>query len=178
MSVYHLREAEKVKFIVALTFSNPDVCEDARAKLIASYGAIDVESRVFPFDHTDYYRKEMGEGLRKQFFAFKWLCAIDCFIELKLLSLRLETEYAYESSRTVNIDPGYLELSKLVLASTKNFDHRIHIEKGIYGDIQLRFRKGQFVPFDWTYTDYKSELAFDFFLTVRKIYASQLKQAL
>jgi hypothetical protein len=176
MSIHHLREPEKVKLIVALTFSDMDAFDEAKAKLVAGYGVFESESSIFPFDHTDYYQKEMGEGLRKQFLAFKRLYAIDCFIELKLLSLRLETEYTHEGKRTVNIDPGYLELSKVVLASTKNFDHRIHIDKGIYGDIQLRYRKGQFVPFDWTYPDYRAKLVLDFFHAVRKTYASQLKQ--
>ena len=69
--------------------------------------------------------------------------------------------------RTVNIDPGYITLSKLVLASTKDYSHRIYIGKGIYAETTLRFIHGSFKPIDTTYPDYRTQLAIDFFNRTR-----------
>ncbi len=165
-----------VKFIVAVTFSNDAFLEKTKKALESEYGIIDLESPIFAFHHTRYYEKEMGSGLKKQLFSFRELGNSEKLIEFKLFSLQLEKEFSKEGKRQVNIDPGYLELSKLVLSSTKNFDHRIYLGKGVYGDVQLRYRKGQFVANEWTYPDYRSQLVLDFLITVRNGYFNRLKQ--
>ncbi len=79
--------------------------------------------------------------------------------------------------RKINVDTSYLELAKLVVASTKNFAHRIYLGQGIYGDLQLRFSKNEFIPNEWTFPDYKSESSIQFFKNVRTTYFAQLKNA-
>lgn len=117
----------------------------------------------------------MGRGLKKQFLSLEQLRPYEYLCELKSYFLTLEGRYAVQGKRRINLDPAYLELSKLVVASTKNFDHRIYIGDGIFGDVQLRFRHGRFVANDWTYPDYKTPEALQYFRQVRTRYAQQLK---
>jgi hypothetical protein len=117
----------------------------------------------------------MGANLSKQFMSFQPIHSIAAIVERKLFAIRLETQFAIDGKRRVNIDPAYLELGKLVVSTTKNYDHRIHLGNGIYGDVQLRFREGKFVANDWTYPDYRSQIFIDFINDVRRIYFNQLK---
>ena len=144
--------------------------------LADAYGAIEYATNPFEFDHTNYYVKEMGANLKKRFFCFEKLHPIDCFVDYKLLSLRLESRFMKDDKRTVNIDPGYLELAKLVLASTKNFDHRVYLNKGIYADVQLRYHGGGFIANVWTYPDYKEKGVVEFFTKIRSSYLNELRK--
>ncbi|MDQ7065648.1 MAG: DUF4416 family protein [candidate division KSB1 bacterium] len=126
-----------------------------REHILSQFGEIWDQSPPFLFSYSDYYEREMGAPLEKQFVIYRGLYAVENAVTTKLQAIELEQAYAREGRRTVNIDPGYLTLAKLVLTTTKNYDHRIHIGQGIYGDVQLRFRKGQFVFNPWTYPDYR-----------------------
>ena len=118
----------------------------------------------------------MGPQLTKKFFSFQTLVGMEFLVERKLFTISLEKKYALNGNRRVNIDPGYLELAKVVVATTKNFDHRVYLGRGIYGDVQLRYRGGKFVSNDWTYPDYRSPIFVQFIEAVREIYSNQLKQ--
>jgi hypothetical protein len=72
--------------------------------------------------------------------------------------------------RSVNIDPGYLDRTKLLLATTKDCSHRIYLGRGIYGDIELMYRSGSFAWLDWTYPDYREAFSIEFFNRVRSAY--------
>lgn len=171
-----LKEPVPVKFVVAVTHKNDTLLEKTKKALEFQYGMIDLESPPFAFDHTQYYEKEMGPNLMKQLFSFQKLDKREKLIEIRLFSLQLEKKFSKGNRRQVNIDPGYLELSKLVVSSTKNFDHRIYLGQGVYGDVQLRYRKGEFVTNEWTYPDYCSQVVLDFLLDVRDNYFETLKQ--
>lgn len=171
-----LKQPLPVKFLAAVTYKNDTLLKETKKELEFRYGMIDVESPPFAFSHTQYYEKEMGPDLMKQLFSFERLEKREHLIEFKLFSLQLEKKFSKGDRRQVNIDPGYLELSKLVVSSTKNFDHRIYLGQGVYGDVQLRYRKGQFVTNEWTYPDYGSQIVLDFLLQIRKIYSDRLKQ--
>ena len=82
----------------------------------------------------------------------------------------MESMLAIEGKRIINIDPGYLATEKVVVASTKNFTHRIYIGKGIYGDLQLMRQKGVYAAMPWTYPDYIRPEAQDFF---NRLYVSR-----
>ncbi|MFQ5751617.1 MAG: DUF4416 family protein [bacterium] len=170
------RESEPVKYITAITFNNTEVLKLTIAALENQYSRVDVKSPPFKFDHTQYYKKEMGSQLMKQFFSFVNLDKKENLVHWKLFALELENQYAIAGKRQVNIDPAYLELAKLVVSSSKNFDHRIYLGQGIYGDVQLRYRNRQFVTNDWTYPDYCSAIVINFVKKVRNIYFQQLKQ--
>jgi hypothetical protein len=176
ISIANLKEPDPVKYFCALTFADGDHYRESVAHLVQRYGSIEFQTAPAAFSHTAYYAAEMGDDLRKAFVCFEKLYPIDCFVDYKLLSLRLETRYAVHGKRTVNIDPGYLELAKLVLASTKNFDHRVYLGQKIYGDVQLRFRGGKFVANEWTYPDYRQQASLDFFARVRRAYLNQLRE--
>ena len=97
-------------------------------------------------------------------------------------ALRLRDEFALllkTSNTTVkrpaNLDPGYIEQAKVVLASTKNFYHRIYLGGGIFGEVTMHFKNNTYQFFPWTYPDYKSKDYQDFFLRVRQIFRSQLR---
>ncbi|HNR68224.1 MAG TPA: DUF4416 family protein [bacterium] len=132
------------------------------------FGAILHKSDTLLFDHTDYYQKEMGDQLRKYFVSFADFIDPNELAESKCQTNRLEESWQKEKRRTVNLDPGYVELPKLVLASSKNFAHRIYIGQGIYGDVQLVWRQGRFVGNNWTYPDYLEPMTLHFFTGVRE----------
>lgn len=116
----------------------------------------------------------MGSNLSKKFVSFQPLGKIESLPERKLLTIQMEKRFSVSGKRRVNIDPAYLELAKLVVATTKNYDHRIYLGGGIYGDVQLRYRNGKFIANEWTYPDYRSPLFIDFITHVRSIYSKQL----
>ena len=105
--------------------------------------------------------------------SFKGLIHPEELPSLKHKTNRIETEWMKQGKRQINIDPGYITGAKLVLASTKDFAHRIFIGNGIYGDNHLRFIHGRFVDHPWTYPDYKTELVLRFFTEVRESYLRQ-----
>ncbi|MHC4620550.1 MAG: DUF4416 family protein, partial [Planctomycetota bacterium] len=79
--------------------------------------------------------------------------------------------------RPVNLDPGIIEPSKLILATTKNYSHRIYIGNRMYAEVTLIFDKGRWRPFDYTYPDYRQQCYFDFFDKVRNRLVEQLRAA-
>ncbi len=168
--------ASPVKFIMAFTYSEQHIFQTSLEAFSAMYGNTDVQANEFSFDHTTYYEGEMGDGLKKIFVSFEKLGTIEKLIDLKYLALEVEGKFAVNMKRKINIDPAYLELSKLVVSSTKNFAHRIYIQKDIYGDLQLQYKGKKIVPLDWTFPDYKTETNLAFFTKVRNIYAAQLKE--
>ena len=107
-------------------------------------------------DFTKYYEKEFGSDIKKQFFVFQKPCVLDDFHKIKIRSNELELSLGDREKqiRAVNIDPGYLSPSKLVLFSTKNFSHRNYIGNGIYAEITMLFMHGNFKKLGWTYPDY------------------------
>jgi hypothetical protein len=128
----------------------------AQEGLIAEFGSIDYRSTVIPFVHTTYYEKEMGSGLSRTWVSFERLIDPGELPEVKLTTNRLEMELSGSGGRrTVNLDPGLLDESKLVLASTKNYAHRIYLAQGIYAEVTLIYRHGRFHELPWTYADYR-----------------------
>jgi hypothetical protein len=107
------------------------------------------------FDYSDYYAREMGAALRKKYLVFAPLMDRERLPEIKTSTNGWEREYAREGKRTVNLDPGYLAHDKLVLATTKDFFHRLYLREGIYAEVTLSYRQGRFRFFSWTYADYQ-----------------------
>jgi hypothetical protein len=128
-----------------------------------------------PFDHTAYYAAEFGEGLKRRFVAFEELVHPGKLAEIKLLTNALEMEWVLEGKRRINIDPGYISHSKLVLATTKNHAHRIYLGQGIYAEVTLHFRDGAFRAWPWTYPDYASSPLIAIFNHIRALYVKQLR---
>ena len=168
----------KVKPICGLIYHDENIYLKTKNKLKNYLGAIDYESKIIPFDFTDYYNKEMGKPLFRRFLSFKNLRKSEEFPKIKLSCIRTEKRLSIKGKRTINIDPGYINLAKLVLFTTKDFSHRLHIKNGIYAEVTLQYRKKDFVSFEWTYPDYQTEVYKDIFREIRSIYVNQVNKKL
>jgi hypothetical protein len=150
---------QPVLLIVAAFSRHEAALAWARETMTAAWGAVALESAAFDFSETDYYRSTMGDQLKKQFFAFEQTIDPGRLAECKLQSNRWEAEFATQAGlpdeRPLNLDPGYITLAKLVLASTKDHAHRIYLGQGIYAEITLNYRAGGWQPLPWTYPDYR-----------------------
>ncbi|UCC80366.1 MAG: DUF4416 family protein [Candidatus Zixiibacteriota bacterium] len=169
-------KVKPVKLICAALFFPTADLDSAVADLENLFGKIDHKSPIYDFTFTDYYNDEMGKGLKKFFLSFENLIMPDQLADIKNSTNKIEAKYSAEGKRTVNLDPGYLEESKLILASTKNFSHRIYLKDGIWAELTLSYASGKFVTHPWSYPDYQTELVYDFLRKVRDIYISQLKK--
>jgi hypothetical protein len=170
------KEHRPVKLIVGMFTAQETLFETARVELSGSYGPVDHVSPVWPFDFTAYYAEEFGEKLLRQFLAFEELVDPTTLPETKLHTNELEQRFSVEGKRCINLDPGYVDLSKLVLATTKNHQHRLYLGQGIYGEVTLRFTRKSFRPWEWTYPDYRSDHYVQFFNEVRSTYLEQLSE--
>ena len=174
----HPKPPLPVKAFASILFSEHRMVEETVEALIKGYGEIDMMSEIFPFDHTDYYEGEMGRALARRFVAFRDLMEPDGLIRLKHLAFSVERRFAKEGGeRRVNIDPGYMALEKVVLSTFKNFSHRIYLGDSVYGDLTLIYRKGDFLPLEWTFPDYRDEKIRGFLGALRRRYLFQLKAA-
>ena len=147
----------------------PDAAWLARgaAALSDVYGAIAARSAAFPFTFTDYYAAEMGAPLWRQFVTLVTPVDPGQLPEIKHRTIAIETDLADGGRRRVNLDPGYLTPAKLVLASTKDFHHRIYLRAGIHAELTLAFDQHGCVFYPWTYADYRSPAATTFLLAER-----------
>ena len=143
--------------------------------LHAEFGPIDMVSPWLVFDHTDYYQPEMGAPLVRRISVFKQLIEQEDLADIKLRTNRIEDRFRRDGRRQVNIDPGYLLAERFVLATGKNYSHRIFIGKGIYADLTLIYRKGSFRPLPWTYPDYGEDPLCSYLKMVRRKYLDDLK---
>jgi hypothetical protein len=149
--------------------------DDVIARLEDKFGPHDFSFGPVPFSWTDYYEKEMGEDLIKRFYCFRDLIARETLPAIKLATNALEMEYVEHSGRRVNIDPGYLSRDKLVLASTKDFFHRLYLGDGIYGEVTLHFRREVFRHFSWTYPDYQEGAVHDMLRRARASLVEEIR---
>lgn len=169
----------RVNLIIGMLTSIEELFDVAEAALEKEFGAIDLKSDIIPFIFTDYYQAEMGDNLQRRFFAFDKLIMPDRLADIKLWTIRFEEDLAnkrkYPISRPINLDPGYISEAKLVLASAKDFSHRIYISKGVYAEVTLKYLSdGQYEPLPWTFPDYKTQQYQQFFLRVRGLYREKL----
>ena len=165
-------EVKLISGIIAGDVNSFDITQKALSK---KFGAIDYKSPIYDFNLTDYYQKEMGPNLKRQFLSFYKLIDPVKLAKIKLIANRAEKRFSKEGKHLMNIDPGYVTASKLVLATTKNYSHRIYLKNGIYAEVTLRFKGGTFNPLDWTYPDYKTDGYLETFNRIRKIYLEQVK---
>ncbi|MHB9027238.1 MAG: DUF4416 family protein [Candidatus Latescibacterota bacterium] len=165
------QEPAPAALIAGITFDSPGTLGAALEILRGEFGPVEFSSPEFAFDMTDYYRAEMGENLGKQFFCFRDPILPDALPGIKLLTNEIEMRLVREENgiirRRANIDPGYVTLAKLALASTKDYSHRIYIGRGIYAEITLRFIQGTFTSLETTYPDYQTPVAIGFFNAAR-----------
>ena len=169
---------EPARLIVGALTAFPEAWEEARRRLVGLFGEIDSEAGPFVFGFTDYYREEMGEGLERRFVSFAQSIAQDDIARIKHLTNELERELVrpeWPVRRPVNLDPGYVTLGKLVLATTKDHAHRIAVGPDMYAEVTLRFTGGRWLANDWTYGDYRTAECQGFLTRVRDALYAQLR---
>jgi hypothetical protein len=172
-----IRAPLPVKLFIGILTSVPEIVPEVEKQLAGLFGALDLRNGPFPFDSTHYYDRTMGTPIYRYFAGFADLIEASSIADVKLKTNETEFEFAEEYSnvqRPVNLDPGYLEQSKIVLASTKNYYHRILISGGIYAEVTLHFEDGAWHSFPWTFPDYKTGHYHPFFSSLRELYRNQL----
>jgi hypothetical protein len=174
-----IRTPLPVKLFVGMLTSLPEIVPQAEERLMALYGSVDSRSEPSLFDLTHYYDADMGSPIYRYFVSFAKLIEPSTIADIKLGTNNLEfcfTSRFPKVRRPINLDPGYLEQSKIVLASTKNYFHRILISGGIYAEVTLHFEEGGWRSFPWTFPDYKTAQYQQFFSALRRLYRTQLSE--
>lgn len=161
---------ERVKLIAGLISCDMGLFMEVKKILAKRFGGVDFESGLLDFDSTDYYRKEMGQNLKRKFLGFKKPFDLKNISDVKIDTNLLEKRFSESGKRKINIDPGYLNLSKVVLLSTKDYSHRIYLAKGIFAEVTLFYKDKTFNPWPWTYPDYKTKEYISIFNSIRDIY--------
>ncbi len=165
-----------VKLFCGVLYSDASLLDQARSMLIDQYGAIDFQSQTFRFEVSDYYRAEMGWPIWRIFWSFERLIAPNQIASIKIACNAIEESLAIAGSRKVNLDPGYMDYDKIVLASAKYNGQKIYLDLGIYADLTLRYEKGNYYPFPWSFPDFRSGQYYRTFLRMRELYKAQLKK--
>lgn len=174
-----IRPSEKSLLFIGVLFSKADYYLETYRNLQDSFGEVLMETPPLKWDFSGHYREEMGEPLFRRFLFFRDLIDPDALSKIKLITNGLEIKLATNGKRNVNLDPGYLTLAKIVLASTKDYSHRIYLKDGIYAEVTLVFSKesGKFAPNINTYNDYKDERYIRFFSLARELFILMKKEA-
>jgi len=171
------RPPDPVKFFASLISSEDELICEASRSLVEYLGKIDLMSEKLPFDYTTYYEEEMGRGLFRRFVFFEDIASPDRLVAIKGMTDRIEERFLGPSGRRVNIDPGYVTLHQVVLATHKNYVHRVYAGDGVYIDLTLIYQNGSFQPLGWTYPDYRSPEIMNLFHKVRERYVQQVKKS-
>ncbi|MCX7046796.1 MAG: DUF4416 family protein [Candidatus Sumerlaeota bacterium] len=163
------------------------VCERLGSEPL--FGRVIMRSAILPFSHSRYYEREMGSNLLRQWVLTDRLIGQEEIIACKLRSNEIEDDpqssivnrqSAIEpAGRTVNIDPGYLNFAKVVLATTKDYSHRLYLGRGIYAEVTLAWHSKArgYEPWPWTYPDHREPAALEFFSQAREEYKRLLANA-
>jgi len=173
-----ISSSKPVKLFVGILSSDNTLLEEVEYLLAKRLGKVDIKSEIFPFDFTDYYKKDMGTNISRQFLCFKELINPEELSDIKIWTNELENEIkCYRKSdvaRPINLDPGYLTHCNLIIASAKDYYHRIHLQNGIYAEVTLFYQHEVFKNLPWTYPDFQTEEYKNFFLKVRTLYAKDI----
>ncbi|MGA1874564.1 MAG: DUF4416 family protein [bacterium] len=174
-----IKPPKMVKSFAGLLVSDLSLTADCISLLELTFGPIDLQSQTIPFAHTDYYHPEMGNQISRLWVSFSELADPENLASWKIRSNQMEETWARECSgtrrRRVNVDPGYLCDSKVVLATTKDYSHRMYLHSGIYAEVTLSYSRGKgWQPYSWTYPDYRDRPALNFFALVRNQYRRQV----
>jgi hypothetical protein len=141
------------------------------------FGDLDSWTEPMSFTFTHYYDAELGSSICRVLFSVQELTDPAALVRLKCDANRVERDTARaDGRRVINLDPGLLSLSRIILASTKASGHRIPIGDGIHAEVTLLFRHGQYRPLEWTYPDFRSPAYQEWLLKVRDIYHGQLRR--
>lgn len=164
-------EAEPVKYLAAILMQRDlDTFDELFPALESLLGAIDYRGTAHKFDVSDYYEDEMGPGLVRLLVSFEPLESPTKLVRVKLNTTVIEERFAADADRSANIDPGYMDYHKIVLASFKQGPQKIYLDEGVYADPIMLFQHGEFVSLPWTFPDFKAGYYTGDLTAIRRIY--------
>lgn len=164
----NIKPPEPALLFIAALYSDPEVFDLSGDVLTEHFGEFLMTSDPMPWDYSSHYQDELGCHILRQFIFFKNLIDPGNLADIKLKTNNIEDSLSAGGKRRINLDPGYLMLSKIILASTKNYAHRIYVGKGIYAEVTLIFKNNTFTPHLFTYRDYQEKAYIDLFLKARE----------
>lgn len=165
-----------VKLFIAVLWADCTAFDQACIEVQKRWGRSDWLGTHHPFDQSGYYEQEMGANLQRTLITFEKLFPAESIGEAKLATNEIEDALSVDGKRPVNLDVGYLDHNKIVLASMKYSGHKIYLGQGIYADFVGRFKAGRYQPFEWTFPDFRTGRYDEELLTIRTTYLQQLKQ--
>jgi len=171
---YSLREFPG-KALIGVLFQKDEIYQQFLRHLETIEVEIELESEIYKFDSTDYYQEEMGSGLYRIFLSLKGLYPVEQSVSLKNETNSWENEWKEAGKRTLNLDPGYLDLHKMVLLSAKEGPQKIYLGRGIWSDLNLIRKAGRFEALPWTFPDLRESRYHPFFERVRENLKLDLK---
>ena len=173
-------EFEKEKLIIGVIYHDEEVLREAMRILVDEFGELDLVSEEFSFsgEFSTYYDDELGgEGLRR-IYSFKETVAPDRQADIKIRTNEIEASFSVDGKRKINLDPGFINHGRLMLATTKETGFRVPLKDGIYTELTLFYARGAWQKFPWTYRDYQSERVQRFITEVREIYLAERRENL
>lgn len=172
-----IKSPEKIKFFVAVLYKEDRFLPDALQRLQLRWGTIDYKSPAAHFDVTDYYQPEMGTPLYRMIITFEPIMSPTVMVDMKLHCNEVENACRAGGKRVVNLDCGYLDHHKIVLASAKEAGQKVYLDKGIWADLAARYKKKRFEPFEWSFPDFKDARYNQIFCEIRARYMQQRRRA-
>jgi len=167
---------KKVKLFCGVIYNKNKIEKKKIIDLLENnFSKIDFQSQEIQFDITDYYNEEMGKELFKFFVSFEKLILPQELPDIKLKTNRLEIDFSINKKRIINLDPGYISEANVIIATTKNYYHRVPLDKGIYAHMEYVIKKKKITPLEWTYPDFKTKEYINIFTKLREIYKNNLK---
>ncbi len=163
-------EPEAVMLLMGVLHTARHTVAAITQQLVAEFGPVRAATDALPFNLTTYYQPEMGTALTRWYCVFRTLVQPGDLASIKLRTNALEHASAVDGRRTLNLDPGLLTAHSLILASCKNFSHRIYLRDGIYAEVTLLVKGAQFDVLPWTYPDYRQAQVRAFFDAQRAAY--------
>lgn len=150
------RKPSPAKLMMGILFRDFDLQRRVLRRLCEEFGPMDFLTEPEPFSYTHYYDREMGAGIYRQTVSFLQLAPLESLPDIKFFTNALEKENSLDGRRQINLDPGLLSEERLILATGKNYTHRIHLRDGIYADLTLIYQGGAYQSLPWTYPDYQN----------------------
>lgn len=155
---------------IGVLYSKEEYLISAKDLLEKRFGEIIMESPIIKWDFSEYYQDELGKPIYRKFLFFKRCIPQDELSSVKLATNEIEKKLSHDGKRNINLDPGYMTPAKIVLASTKDYSHRIYLRDGIYAEVTLIYKNGKFIPHINTYKDYQDETYHQIFSMARRLF--------
>jgi hypothetical protein len=168
---------KKVKLFCGIITSNEDTSRKSLTVLQEKLGKIDLTSDVVFFDFSNYYSSQMGDNLKRFWISFEKLISAADLAQIKVFTNSIEDDFTVNGKRCINIDPGYITPANVILATTKDYSHRIYLSEGIYGEVTTIYKRNNFIKLPWTYPDYLSKAAIEFLLKARTDLVKRLRKS-